>query len=149
VFDTHIHADHLSRSRLMAEATGAKLYLPALERVTFPLTAVHNNDVLTIGAAQIKALHTPGHTLESTSYLINNEALLTGHTLFLAAVGRPDLKADPEQSRRRAYLLYGSLQRLLALSHPVGCGAPPDSPPINGQGGLCRNLIGTHPGHAA
>ncbi len=115
VFDTHIHADHLSRSRLLAEAAQAQLYLPAQERVSFPFTAVHDNETLEIGAAQVKALHTPGHTLESTSYLINDEALITGDTLFLAAVGRPDLKADPEQSRRRAHRLYSSLQRLLAL----------------------------------
>jgi glyoxylase-like metal-dependent hydrolase (beta-lactamase superfamily II) len=115
VFDTHIHADHLSRSRLLTEAANAQLYLPAQERVSFPFTAVHDNDLITVGAAQIKALYTPGHTLESTSYLINDEALITGDTLFLAAVGRPDLKADPEQSRRRAHLLYSSLQRLLAL----------------------------------
>jgi glyoxylase-like metal-dependent hydrolase (beta-lactamase superfamily II) len=115
VLDTHIHADHLSRSRLLAEAAGAALHLPAQERVTYPFTAVSDNDRLKIGSADITALHTPGHTSESTCYLINDEALITGDTLFLAAVGRPDLKADPEESRHRAHLLYGSLQKLLAL----------------------------------
>jgi glyoxylase-like metal-dependent hydrolase (beta-lactamase superfamily II) len=115
VLDTHIHADHLSRSRLLAEAAGATHYLPAQERVSHPFTAIHANDVLQIDSTHIKALHTPGHTLESTCYLINDEALITGDTLFLAAVGRPDLKADPVESRHRAHLLYKSLQRLLAL----------------------------------
>lgn len=115
VLDTHIHADHLSRSRLLAEASGATLYQPTQARVSYPFTAVGDNDVLQIGSTQAKALHTPGHTPESTCYLINDEALITGDTLFLAAVGRPDLKADPEAARRRAHLLYESLHRLLAL----------------------------------
>jgi glyoxylase-like metal-dependent hydrolase (beta-lactamase superfamily II) len=115
VLDTHIHADHLSRSRLLAEASGATLHMPAQERVTFPFTAVRDGDVLQIGSTQIKAIQTPGHTLESTCYLINAAALITGDTLFLAAVGRPDLKADREESHRRAHLLYDSLHRLLAL----------------------------------
>jgi glyoxylase-like metal-dependent hydrolase (beta-lactamase superfamily II) len=115
VLDTHIHADHLSRSRLLAEASGATLYLPAQARVSYPFTAIGDNDVLPIGSAHIKAWHTPGHTLESTCYLINDAALITGDTLFLAAVGRPDLKANPEESQRRAHMLYGSLHRLLAL----------------------------------
>jgi glyoxylase-like metal-dependent hydrolase (beta-lactamase superfamily II) len=115
VLDTHIHADHLSRSRLLAEASSAALYLPAQERVSYPFTAVSDNDSLVIGSAQLRALHTPGHTLESTCYLINDEVLVTGDTLFLEAVGRPDLKADPQESRRRAHLLYESLAKLLAL----------------------------------
>ncbi|MBK8903538.1 MAG: MBL fold metallo-hydrolase [Anaerolineaceae bacterium] len=115
VLDTHIHADHLSRSRRLAEISGARLYLPAQERVTFPFAAVHDQDVLNVGSIQIKAIHTPGHTLASMCYLINDEALLTGDTLFLTAVGRPDLEADADNARRRAHLLYGSLQKLLDL----------------------------------
>ena len=115
VLDTHIHADHLSRSRLLAEAAGATHYLPAQERVSHPFTAIHANDVLQIDSTHIKALHTPGHTLESTCYLINDEALITGDTLFLAAVGRPDLEADAAAAEQHAHLLYRSLQRLLDL----------------------------------
>ncbi len=63
----------------------------------------------------IKAIHTPGHTLESMCYLVNNEALITGDTLFLTAVGRPDLEADADNASRRAHLLHGSLQKLLGL----------------------------------
>jgi glyoxylase-like metal-dependent hydrolase (beta-lactamase superfamily II) len=65
------------------------------------------------------ALHTPGHTVESTCYLLNGRALFSGDTLFLAAVGRPDLEASPEESRTRAHLLYESLQRLLALAPDI------------------------------
>jgi len=115
VLDTHIHADHLSRSSLLAASSGAALYLPAQNRATYPFTAVHDHDILHIGTARLTALHTPGHTLESTCYWLNNDLLLTGDTLFLRAVGRPDLEANPAEARRRAHLLYGSLQRLLRL----------------------------------
>lgn len=115
VLDTHIHADHLSRSRRLAEMSEARLYLPAQDRVTYPFTAVQDQDVLQVGSTKITALHTPGHTMESMCYLVNDEALITGDTLFLTAVGRPDLKADADNARHRAHLLYGSLQKLLDL----------------------------------
>src|SRR5215212_7459189 len=86
VMDTHIHADHLSRSRQLAKQVGATFYLPAQERVAFPFTPLHDGDSITIGTAHLVALHTPGHSLESTSYLLNGHALLSGDTLFLAAV---------------------------------------------------------------
>jgi glyoxylase-like metal-dependent hydrolase (beta-lactamase superfamily II) len=64
-------------------------------------------------------LRTPGHTFESTCYRLDGWALFTGDTLFVNAVGRPDLKAaDPKEARLRAHALYASLQRLLTL--PVG-----------------------------
>ena len=116
VLDTHIHADHLSRSRQLAEQVGATFYLPAQECVAFPFTPLHDGETITVGTAQLVALHTPGHTLESTSYLLNDRVLFTGDTLFLEAVGRPDLEASPEETRIRAHLLYESLQRLLTLS---------------------------------
>ncbi len=115
VLDTHIHADHLSRSRALAELTGATLYLPEQERVAFSYTPIADDDTIAIGSARLTALWTPGHTAESTSYLLDGQALLSGDTLFLNAVGRPDLHADPEAARTRAHALYASLQRLLAL----------------------------------
>lgn len=116
IFETHIHADHLSRARNLAERAGAILHLPTQERVTFPFQPVQDNDEFTIGAARLVALPTPGHTGESTCYLLDNQALFTGDTLFLTSVGRPDLEATAEESRQRAGLLYHSLQRLLTLS---------------------------------
>ena len=115
VLDTHVHADHLSRGRKLAELSGAVFCLPATKRVSYPVTAVHDNDTLHIGTAQLKAQHTPGHTPESTSYLLNQQALFTGDTLFLAGVGRPDLEANREEARQRAHRLYHSLQSVLAL----------------------------------
>lgn len=115
VLETHVHADHLSRARLLAEATGATLHLPAQDRVAFPFVPVRDGDAVSIGATQLVALHTPGHTLESMSYLLADAALFTGDTLFLAGVGRPDLEASQEQTRARARLLHGSLARLAQL----------------------------------
>jgi glyoxylase-like metal-dependent hydrolase (beta-lactamase superfamily II)/rhodanese-related sulfurtransferase len=115
VLDTHIHADHLSRSRQLAEQTGATLYLPQQERVSFTYVPITDGDSFAIGSARLRALRTPGHTAESTSYLLDDQALFTGDTLFLNGVGRPDLHADPGAARARAHALYASLQRLLAL----------------------------------
>jgi len=68
-----------------------------------------------VGSAGLRVFHTPGHTPESACYLLDERALFTGDTLFLAAVGRPDLEATPDESQRRAQLLHASLRRLVAL----------------------------------
>ena len=115
VLDTHVHADHLSRSRLLAERTGATLHLPATDRVAYPFAPLGDGDEVPIGAARLVALPTPGHTLESTSVLLDGAALFTGDTLFLEGVGRPDLEADPDEARERAHLLHRSLRRLRDL----------------------------------
>ncbi len=115
VLDTHVHADHLSRSRRLAELVGAKLHLPEGAPLSYPFSPLGDGDVLEVGAAGLKALRTPGHTEESTSYLLDGRALFTGDTLFLSSVGRPDLDATPEEARAKARKLYGSLRRLLEL----------------------------------
>lgn len=115
VLDTHVHADHLSRAPQLAAITGATLRLPAQDRVTYPFVPVADGDIVQIGAARLAALRTPGHTLESTSYLLDGRALFSGDTLFLAGVGRPDLDASVEEARARARLLYGSLRELMVL----------------------------------
>ena len=115
VLDTHIHADHLSRSRQLAQLSGATLFLPDQTRVSFPFTPIRDGDRLEIGTAVLTALRTPGHTSESTCYLLGQHVLLTGDTLFPTGVGRPDLAADADEVRRRASDLYTSLQTLLAL----------------------------------
>lgn len=119
VLDTHVHADHLSRSRALAESTGSTLHLPAQERVAFPFAPVNDGDVIEVGGARLSALRTPGHTTESTTYRLDGTALFTGDTLFLAAVGRPDLEAGAGEARERARLLHRSLTRLAALPGEV------------------------------
>jgi glyoxylase-like metal-dependent hydrolase (beta-lactamase superfamily II) len=116
VLDTHIHADHLSRSRQLAEQSGAMLILPDQQRVTFPFTAICDGETLATQAMRLTALRTPGHTPESTCYLLNGQVLFTGDTLFPTGVGRPDLDASQEETQARAEALYHSLHKLLALS---------------------------------
>ena len=115
VLETHIHADHLSRSPRVARKSGSTLYLPEQDRVSFTFTPFSNDDVLEVGAAKLKVIRTPGHTPESTSYLLDKRALFTGDTLFVDGVGRPDLEASPEEKRKRAQALYNSLRHLLDL----------------------------------
>jgi len=115
VLETHIHADHLSRSRQLAERSGARLMLPDQQRVTFPFTAIHDGERLPPETMQLIALRTPGHTPESTCYLLEGQMLFTGDTLFPTGVGRPDLDASPQEAQARAHDLYHSLHTLLAL----------------------------------
>jgi len=115
VLETHVHADHLSRARALAVDTGARLCLPTTDRVSFQYAPLKDGDIVRVGSAGLRVFHTPRHPPESASYLLNERALFTGDTLFLTAVGRPDLEASAEQARRRAHLLHASLQRLVAL----------------------------------
>jgi len=115
VLETHVHADHLSRARALAVDTGARLCLPTTDRVSFEYTPLKEGDVVRVGSAGLRVLHTPGHTPESVCYLLDERSLFTGDTLFLTAVGRPDLEASAAQARRRAHALHASLQRLVAL----------------------------------
>ena len=115
VFDTHLHADHLSRSRKLAELSGATLDQPEGTPASYPYSSIQDGETLEIGAARLKALHTAGHTTESASYLLDDRILFTGDTLFLAGVGRPDLEASPQEAQAKAHRLYGTLGRLLAL----------------------------------
>jgi len=119
VLDTHIHADHLSRARLLAASAGATLFLPDQRRVRFAFAAIGDGDQITMGSSTITARRTPGHTEESTSYMLNDDALLTGDTLFVNGVGRPDLHADAVGARERARALFSSLFALRALGPDV------------------------------
>jgi glyoxylase-like metal-dependent hydrolase (beta-lactamase superfamily II) len=115
VLDTHVHADHLSRSRRLAELVGATLHMPEGAPVSYPFCDLADGNVLEVGSAKLEVIRTPGHTPESTSYLLDRRVLFTGDTLFLSTVGRPDLDATPEVARHRARELYRSLRRLFAL----------------------------------
>lgn len=119
VLETHIHADHLSRARLLAEKHSAELFLPEKSKVHFPFIPLKDGDVLTLENISLKVLYTPGHTLDSSCFLINGQVLITGDTLFTNSVGRPDLKADADTTKEKARLLYHSLQKLLCLKDDV------------------------------
>ncbi|MEF2246622.1 MULTISPECIES: MBL fold metallo-hydrolase [unclassified Paenibacillus] len=95
VFDTHLHADHISGGRLIAEQTGASYYLPPKDasEVLFDFTPLTDRLSVNIGESsiQVGALYSPGHTVGSTSFVVDNRYLLTGDILFIDSIGRPDL----------------------------------------------------------
>lgn len=119
VLETHVHADHLSRGRQLAEETAATLSLPRQDRVHFAHSALDDGDEVRVGSSILRALRVPGHTRESTAYLLDGRALFTGDTLFLDGVGRPDLEATAEETRERAHALHRSLRRLGELGSEV------------------------------
>lgn len=116
VFDTHVHADHISGGRELAEYVGATYYLGAgaADRdVTYDYHPLDANEVVTVGSVDIKAIATPGHTSESMSYLVDAEAVLTGDTLFVDSVGRTELQFGDGDAAAGGELLYDSLHRTL------------------------------------
>jgi len=93
VFDTHQHADHVSGARRFASVTGAVLHLnPKDSYARSDFEPVGDGDTIKVGHSSVRALHAPGHTPGSTLYEIDGRALLTGDTLFVEGVGRPDLR---------------------------------------------------------
>lgn len=117
VIDTHLHADHVSGNRALAAAAGARLSLHEDAEVAFPFNPVRDGDDIPLGQLVIHVVHTPGHRPESISLLLTNplrspepSILLSGDTLFVGDVGRPDFGgADGTQTQ------YVSVQRLLRL----------------------------------
>jgi glyoxylase-like metal-dependent hydrolase (beta-lactamase superfamily II) len=115
VLETHVHADHLSRAKALTTQAGAALFLPPQARARFPFSPIADGQQVKFGSATLGAIHTPGHTEESTSYSLNDVAVFTGDTLFTEGVGRPDLHVAPEAARARARSLFRSLERLCQL----------------------------------
>ena len=117
VFDTHLHADHISGGRSIAEATGAKYYLPPKDatEVVFDYTPLEDGLTVQIGASKIEvgALYSPGHTIGSTSFIVDKKYLLSGDILFIDSIGRPDLAGLAEDwvgdLRETLYVRYREL----------------------------------------
>jgi hydroxyacylglutathione hydrolase len=119
VLETHNHADHVSGKGRLAKATGATIHLPEAAGVDFPHDPVADGDRVLVGDVSITALATPGHRPEHTAYLVADESrgaepwlAITGDSLFVGDVARPDLAVDKEEGARG---LYESLKRLLTL----------------------------------
>jgi thiosulfate/3-mercaptopyruvate sulfurtransferase len=120
VLDTHVHADHISGGRALADAVGATYHLPerASDRgVEYQYEPLERNEVVRVGDTDIKALATPGHTSEIASYLVGSEAVLTGDTLFVDSVGRTELQFGASAADTGAEQLYRSLHATL-LAEP-------------------------------
>lgn len=116
VFDTHIHADHISGGRSLAADLDVPYYLGenAGDRgVDYEYEPLGANEVVSVGGLDIKALETPGHTSEMVSYLVGSEAVLTGDTIFVDSLGRTELQFGDGDAATGAELLYASLHRTL------------------------------------
>ncbi len=117
VIDTHVHADHRSGGQALAERAGASYCLHESADVAFLFHSLRDGDEIELGNTRVRVLHTPGHTPESICLVVTDRRrgadpwfVLTGDTLFVGAVGRPDL---PGRARDNAALLYESIHRKL------------------------------------
>ena len=121
--DTHLHADHISGGRKIAEAVNGKYWLPPkdAEEVIFAYEALEDGQTITIGqtAIDIQALYSPGHTIGSTSFIVDEQYLLSGDILFIDSIGRPDLAGLAEDwvgdLRESLYKRYKQLSEKLVV----------------------------------
>ena len=143
VIETHLHADFVSGHRDLADRTGAKIYFGWKAQARFEHVAVRDGDQVQFGSVKLQFLETPGHTPESISVLVYDRdesekptSVLTGDTMFIGDVGRPDLLGSVMSPRDLAGMLYDSLhQKLLTLPDEVKVF------PAHGAGSMCgRNI---------
>lgn len=137
VIETHLHADFVSGHIEIAEKTGAKIVFGERANAEFEHQAVKDGDVLEVGNVKLKIIETPGHTPEGISIVVENadepKKILTGDTLFIGDVGRPDLVGSKGYSAEQmAGFLYDSLhEKILKLSDDT------EVYPAHGAGSLC------------
>jgi glyoxylase-like metal-dependent hydrolase (beta-lactamase superfamily II) len=142
IFETHFHADFVSGHLELAEATGAKIVYGPDAETSFDSYIAKDNEVFQVGAVTLKVLHTPGHTLESSCYLLSDEqqqpyAVFTGDTLFVGDVGRPDLFSGNLTKEELAGYLFDSLNnRVKTLPDAVIVY------PAHGPGSACGKNLG-------
>ena len=142
IFETHFHADFVSGHVTLAEKTGAKIVFGPTAKTTFEAIIAEDNQVFTVGDITITVLHTPGHTMESSCYLLKDKdgkdyALFSGDTLFLGDVGRPDLaqKGDITEKDLAGFLFDSLRNKVMTLADEVIVY------PAHGAGSACgKNL---------
>lgn len=145
IFETHFHADFVSGHLDLANATGAPIIYGPETETQLPVTVARDGDVFRLGEVTIEVLHTPGHTMESTCYLLREKdgkphALFTGDTLFIGDVGRPDLAqvGSGITAQQLAGILYDSLHRkIMTLPDDVIVY------PAHGAGSNCGKNLGS------
>ncbi len=144
IFETHFHADFVSGHVTLSKETNAPIIFGPNANPTFDAIIAEDGQEFKVGAITIKALHTPGHTMESTTYLLKDadgkdHAIFSGDTLFLGDVGRPDLaqKADDMTQEDLAGILYDSLRnKIMPLADSVTVY------PAHGAGSACgKNMM--------
>ncbi len=142
IFETHFHADFVSGHLDLSQATGAPIVFGPGAKTQFKVHNAIDGEKFQVGKITIEAVHTPGHTLESTCYLLRNEAgvphaIFTGDTLFVGDVGRPDLCSGQLSSEELASMLYDSLQgKILPLANDILVY------PAHGPGSSCGKSLG-------
>lgn len=142
IFETHFHADFVSGHIDLGKVTGAPIIYGPKTVTDYPVQVASDGQVFPLGAVSLSALHTPGHTIESTCWLLKDEqgkeyALFSGDTLFIGDVGRPDLSSGNLDSNELAGMLYNSLQqKILPLADDVIVY------PGHGPGSACGKNIG-------
>ena len=142
VFETHFHADFVSGHVDLANKTGATIVFGPGAETSYEMHSATDGEIFKIGAISIKVLHTPGHTLESSSFLLidkdgNDHAIFSGDTLFLGDVGRPDLAIKSDLTKEDlAGMLYDSLRtKIMTLADEIIVY------PAHGAGSACgKNL---------
>lgn len=142
IFETHFHADFVSGHLDLAQASGAPIVYGPETETSFPIYRAKDGEIFKLGKLTIEVLHTPGHTIESSCYLLreangNPYAIFTGDTLFVGDVGRPDLSSGNLSQEELASMLYDSLRKKIA---PL-----PDHIiiyPAHGAGSSCGKNIG-------
>ncbi|WP_416438350.1 MBL fold metallo-hydrolase [Phnomibacter sp. MR] len=142
IFETHFHADFVSGHIDLSKATGAPIVYGPGTQTRYPIHIAKDGETFSLGELTIEALHTPGHTLESTCWLLRKadgaaHAVFTGDTLFIGDVGRPDLSSGNLGSEELAGMLYDSLHNKLATL--------PDDVlvyPAHGAGSACGKNLG-------
>lgn len=143
IFETHFHADFVSGHLDLAKQTGATIVYGPLTEAKFPFHLAKDGEVFKIGNSTLEVIHTPGHTLESSCYLLKDEngkpyCIFTGDTLFIGDVGRPDLSSGNLTKEDLASIMYDSIQnKIMPLPGDVIVY------PAHGPGSSCGKNIGT------
>ncbi|HRI24129.1 MAG TPA: MBL fold metallo-hydrolase [Ferruginibacter sp.] len=142
IFETHFHADFVSGHIDLGKKTGAPIIYGPGAQTQYEVYNSKDNEIFKLGKVSIQVLHTPGHTLESTCYLLRDEnekphAIFTGDTLFVGDVGRPDLSSGNMSSQELAAIMYDTIQnKILPLADDVLVY------PAHGAGSSCGKNMG-------
>lgn len=144
VFETHFHADFVSGHLDLAQKTGAKIVYGPTAKPNFEAIVAADGQVFEVGHYKVKVIHTPGHTMESTTYLLIDEnnkeqAIITGDTLFIGDVGRPDLAqhviAELTQDKLARHLYHSLREKIMPLSDDLIVY------PNHGAGSACGKMM--------
>lgn len=142
IFETHFHADFVSGHLDLSKQTGAPIIYGPGAKTNFPIHQAKDGEIFKLGKLTIEVIHTPGHTLESSCYLLKDEegnpyAIFTGDTLFVGDVGRPDLSSGNMSSEELAGIMYETIQhKILPLADHIIVY------PAHGPGSSCGKNLG-------